>query len=284
MQKDKAAKKITLIGFLSSVFSLAAVSAICHSTEITLIGLEDSTLTLGLWNKDHAAWEEARFIKNHSEFSLYNNASIGLNVSSTSTSPDKKYVFIQRTVFGELNDSQQITNTEKSYCDMVAMDSGCVLLSRPAEACSGNWKNGNWSTDGGEVITPRLETVTPKDLIKSISTIGDVASRAIAIKDQIFMGTGSYMSCYSPAKNAQALNDLGFYLAEAGDHASALKIYRGVESVGKRTVLMLNIADSLWSMKKSSEAIDYYKQYAESMSDAGKSAKIPKRVAERIRQ
>ncbi|MBX8536453.1 tetratricopeptide repeat protein [Pseudomonas cichorii] len=263
---------------------MAAVSAICHSNEITSVSFEDSTLVLGSWNKDHAAWEEASFIKNNSGLSLYNKTSTGLNVSSTSTSPDGKYVLIRRTVFGELNDSQQITSTEKSYCDMVAMDTGCVLLTRPAEACSGSWKNGNWSTDGGEVIESRLETVSPKDLIKSTSAIEDVALRAIAIKDQIFMGAASYMGCYPPAKNAQALNDLGFYLAEAGDNASALKIYRGVESVGKRTVLMLNIADSLWSLKKTSEAIDYYKQYAESMNAAGKNAKIPTRVAERIRQ
>ncbi|MBX8574468.1 tetratricopeptide repeat protein [Pseudomonas cichorii] len=270
--------------FLFSVLSLAPISAICHSAEITLIGVEGSALKLNSWNKDHAAWEKTSFVKNDPEFPLYDRVSIGLNTNSTATSPDKKYVLIQRIVFGELNDSQQVTSTEKSYCDMMAMDNGCVLLTRPVEVCSGNWMDGNWLTDGGEVVEPRLETVSPKDLIKSTSEIGDVASRAIAIKDQIFMGVGSYMSRYSPAKNAQALNDLGFYLAEAGDNASALKIYRGVESVGQRTVLMLNIADSLWSMEKTSEAIDYYKQYAESMSEAGKISKIPTRVAERIRQ
>ncbi|MCV4286818.1 tetratricopeptide repeat protein [Pseudomonas capsici] len=273
--------------FAIGTYCLFSFSATIHAEDLNLHGVNGSSLSFSSWDKGSAAWRSLEFSNNGTSFPLYDfssSASIGFGANSTSTSPDGKYVLIQRTVFGELNDSQQITNTEKSYCDMVAMDSGCVLLSRPAEACSGSWKNGNWSTDGGEVIAPRLETVTPKDLIKATSTIGDVASRAIAIKNQIFMGAGSYMSCYSPAKNAQALNDLGFYLAEAGDHASALKIYRGVESVGKRTVLMLNIADSLWSMKKSSEAINYYKQYAESMSDAGKSAKIPKRVAERIHQ
>ncbi|MBX8488622.1 tetratricopeptide repeat protein [Pseudomonas cichorii] len=284
MPKDKTTKKLTFMQFLCSVFSLICLTGICHSFEITLIGVEGSILRLGSWNTDHAAWEVADFIKSDSNFPLYKGASTGLNINSTATSPDRKYLLIQRTVFGELNDSQQITSTEKSYCDMVAMDTGCVLLTRPAEACSGSWKNGNWSTDGGEVIEPRLETVSPKDLIKSTSAIEDVAPRAIAIKDQIYMGAGSYVGCYPPAKNAQALNDLGVYLAEAGDNASALKIYRGVESVGKRTVLMLNIADSLWSLKKTSEAIDYYKQYAESMNAAGKNAKIPTRVAERIRQ
>ncbi|PAU55467.1 type IV pilus biogenesis/stability protein PilW [Pseudomonas sp. PICF141] len=264
---------------------LFSLSAACHAADSNLSGVDGAALKFSSWDKDVAVWKRATFSKNNLSFNLYESGStpsIGLGVNSDSLAPSRKYALIQRTVFGELNDGQQITSTEKSYCDMVSMDTGCVLLSRPAEACSGSWKGVNWSTDGGEVIAPKLETITPKELVKSAAAISDAASRALAIKDQMFMGVDSYISCYPPAKNVQALNDLGFYLAQAGDDLSALKIYRGVETTGKRTVLMLNIADSLWNMKKTSEAIEYYKRYSDAMNADGKSAKIPVRVPERI--
>lgn len=265
---------------------MLSVSAVCHAADSSLTGVDGATLKFSSWDKNAAVWKQATFSKKNLSFNLYARGpgpSIGVGVNSDSLAPNRKYALIQRTVFGELNDGQQITATEESYCDMVSMDTGCVLLSRPAEACSGSWKGGNWSTDGGEVIAPKLETITPKELVKSAAAISDATSRALAIKDQMFMGVDSYVSCYPPAKNVQALNDLGFYLAQAGDDLSALKIYRGVEVAGKRTVLMLNIADSLWNMKRTSEAIEYYKQYSDAMNADGKSTKVPVRVSERIK-
>lgn len=85
----------------------------------------------------------------------------------------------------------------------------------------------------------------------------------------------------SPAQNVQAYNDWGFYLAEGGKDELALKFYRGVEAVGKRTVLMLNIADSLWRLDRKDEAQRYYGQYRDAMSAEGKARKIPQRVVER---
>jgi hypothetical protein len=89
------------------------------------------------------------------------------------------------------------------------------------------------------------------------------------------------MACHPPAQNVQAFNDLGFYLAEGGNDEFALKFYRGVEAVGKRTVLMLNMADSLWRLNRKGEAQRYYREYGEAMTAAGKAQKIPQRVAER---
>ncbi|GFM77020.1 hypothetical protein PSCICM_28390 [Pseudomonas cichorii] len=275
-----------LRNFGAGLYCLLSLAATCNAADLSLKGAENSALNFSLWNKDFSVWSKLDFAKNGLSVPLYDggsSASIGLGANSTAISPNGKYAIIQRTVFGELHDSEKVTSTEKNYCDMISMDSGCVLLSRPAEACSGSWKEGTWSTDGGETIKPQLETISPKELIKSTSVIGEAASRAAAIKDQMFMGGDSYMSCYSPEKNTQALNDLGFYLAQAGDDASALKIYRGLESVGQRTVLMLNIADSLWNMKKTTEAVGYYKKYTDAMNAAGKSKKIPMRVFERIK-
>jgi hypothetical protein len=89
------------------------------------------------------------------------------------------------------------------------------------------------------------------------------------------------MACHPPARNVQAFNDLAFHLAEGGNDELALKFYRGVEAVGKRTVLMLNIADSLWRLDRKDEAQRYYGQYRDAMSADGKAHKIPQRVVER---
>ncbi|WP_259644876.1 type IV pilus biogenesis/stability protein PilW [Pseudomonas cichorii] len=261
------------------------LGAVCYAEDSRLSGIGGATLNFSSWDNSSGTWKQAVFIKNNLNVTLYDmaSASTGFGKNSTSLSPDKNYALIQRTVFGELSDGQKVTTTEKSYCDMISMESGCVLLSRPAEVCSGSWKDSSWATDAGEIVTPKLEAITPKDLLKSTSAIEDVKDRALAIREHIFMGVGSYMGCYPPAKNLQALNDLGFYLAQAGDDTSALKIYRGIEAVGKRAVLMLNIADSLWSLKRTSEAVEYYKQYVEAMSADGKGAKVPVRVSERIK-
>ncbi|WP_339100852.1 hypothetical protein WKQ99_01510 [Pseudomonas atacamensis] len=70
-------------------------------------------------------------------------------------------------------------------------------------------------------------------------------------------------------------------MAEGGNDELALKFYRGVEAVGKRTVLMLNMADSLWRLNKKYEAQRYYCEYGDTMSTAGKAQKILQRVVER---
>ncbi|GFM77021.1 hypothetical protein PSCICM_28400 [Pseudomonas cichorii] len=50
-----------------------------------LLGVEGSILRLGSWNTGRAVWDEAGFIKNDSNFLLYNRASTGLNVNSIAT-------------------------------------------------------------------------------------------------------------------------------------------------------------------------------------------------------
>ncbi|WP_122447470.1 MULTISPECIES: tetratricopeptide repeat protein [Pseudomonas syringae group] len=262
------------------------IAANCQAADLILNGAGDSRLNFSSWDEKSAVWKIVDFKKENLNFSLYNNApdsSIGLGVNSDSMSSDGRYALVQRTIFGKLYDSEQVTETEKNYCDMVEMNSGCVLLSRSAEVCSGSWKGSIWSADGGEIVKPKLETINPQKLIESISTVRGSTLRADAIKEQMFMGVDSYASCYSGVENVQALNDLGFYLAQGGDDSGALRMYRRVESVGERTVLFLNIADSLWNTGKTSEAVKYYKKYADSMNASGKSNKVPSRVAERTK-
>lgn len=265
---------------------LFSISSFCNAADSSLTGAGGTAIKFSSWDQNAAVWKRATFSKANGSFDIYEGgvgSSVGLGINSDSLSPSKKFALIQRSVFGELSSGQQVDVTENSYCDMVSMDTGCVLLSRSAEACSGSWKGASWSTDGGDVIEPKLETISPGSLVKSIVTIANPSSRGLAVKDQLFMGAESYMSCYPANKNVQALNDIGFYLAQAGDDSSALKIYRELEMVGKRTVLMLNIADSLWSLKKTSEAAEYYKKYSDSMIAEGKAGKIPPRVNERVK-
>lgn len=127
-----------------------------------------------------------------------------------------------------------------------------------------------------------MKTPSPKDLLKQVSSIETAESRVEALELSLrTISPDAYMACHPPARNVQGFNDLGFYLAEGGNEELALVFYRGVEAVGKRTVLMLNIADSLWRLGRKDEAQRYYSQYRDSMSADGKAQKIPQRVVER---
>jgi hypothetical protein len=127
-----------------------------------------------------------------------------------------------------------------------------------------------------------MQTPSPKDLLKQVSNIEMPQSRVEELAFNLrTISPESYMSCHPPARNVQAFNDLAFYLAEGGNDELALKFYRGVEAVGKRTVLMLNIADSLWRLDRKDEAQRYYSQYRDAMSADGKAQKTPQRVVER---
>ncbi|MFJ2389836.1 tetratricopeptide repeat protein [Pseudomonas koreensis] len=263
-----------------------SIGSFCNAADSSLTSANGAMLKFSSWDQGAAVWKRATFSKMNESYDLYDSgskASVDVGINSDSLSPSKKYALVQRTVFGELSNGQEVVATENNYCDMVSMDTGCVLLSRSAEACSGSWKGGNWLTDGGEVIVPNLETISPNNLIKSVESINNASAKGRAVKGQLFMGVESYMSCYPASKNVQALNNVGFYLAQAGDDSSALRIYREIEVVGKRTVLMLNIADSLWNLKETSEAAKYYKKYSDAMIAEGKAGKVPARVAERAK-
>ncbi|SDL98770.1 tetratricopeptide repeat protein [Pseudomonas indica] len=80
-------------------------------------------------------------------------------------------------------------------------------------------------------------------------------------------------------------NDIGFALAEVGKFDLALHVLRNVENIAPdRTVLMLNLADTLWAKEQQKEAKPYYKKYYIKMKSAGKEKSIPTRVMERLKQ
>jgi hypothetical protein len=259
---------------------LVANSVLAEDTQI--IGVDGHTLTLSAWSTSIVTSATASFTANGKTFPLY-VSDIGVDTDSDWLSPDKKTLLVNRAVYGVVSGSDGVgIPTQRTYCDVISMETGCVLLQRDARFCSGKWVGNRWTSDDGEVLKPDMETLSPQALLRQVSGMQYAQSRADSIEwNLLFMSADAYMACHSPARNVQALNDLGFFLAEGGNDALALAFYRGVETVGKRTVLMLNMADSLWRLNRKDEAQRYYSEYGESMKTAGKAQRIPPRVAER---
>jgi hypothetical protein len=272
--------KWVLIG---SLFATAAC-AFAEDEDPPIVGIGGHTVTFRAtkWTMPGVESATAWFTANGKTFPLF-GTDIGADGHSHMLSPDKKTLLLDPVVFGMLSDENQEEKlVSQQHCDVISMETGCVLADRWATFCVGEWKGNQWVSADGDVLTPTLETVSPKDLLKQVSSIEPAQSRAQSIEGSLdFLSAESYMACHPPAQNVQAYNDLGFYLAEGGRDELALKFYRGVEAVGKRTVLMLNMADSLWRLNKQDEAQRYYREYGEAMAAAGKAQKIPQRVAER---
>jgi hypothetical protein len=79
-------------------------------------------------------------------------------------------------------------------------------------------------------------------------------------------------------------NDYGFYLAEAGRAKDAIGVLADVVDVeADRTVAYLNLADAYYATGDRAGAKTNYAEYQKRMTAAGKAAKVPPRVAERLR-
>jgi len=261
---------------------LAATSAFAEDPPI--VGIDGHTVTFRAtkWTMPGVDSATAWFTANGKTFPLF-SADVGADGHPDWLSPDKKTLLLDPVVFGMLSlENGEEKLESQQHCDVISMETGCVLAERSPRFCLGKWVGNQWFSEDGEVLTPTLETESPRDWLKYISTINAAQSRADSIESGLtFLSPESYMACYPPVQNVQAYNDLGFYLAESGRDELALKFYRGVETVGKRTVLMLNIADSLWRLDRKGEAQRYYSQYRDAMSADGKAQKIPRRVVER---
>jgi hypothetical protein len=81
----------------------------------------------------------------------------------------------------------------------------------------------------------------------------------------------------------EPLNNLAFFLQEAGDHTQAIPLLRAVlVKAPQRPVAFLNLADSLFAASKTAEAADWYAKYRDALTQAKKAGKIPARVTERL--
>jgi len=260
------------------------VVASAFAEDPPIVGIDGRTVTFRTtkWTMPGVESATAWFTANGKTFPLF-GSDVGAEGHSDWLSPDKKTLLLDPVSFGMLsveNDEEKLVSQQ--HCDVISMETGCVLAERSASFCVGKWVGNQWVSNDGEVFNPALETKPPKDLLRHVVDIELAQSRAESIEWSLsFLSPESYMACHPPAQNVQAFNDLGFYLAEGGNDEFALKFYRGVEAVGKRTVSMLNMADSLWRLDRKEEARRYYSEYREAMSAAGKIQKIPQRVVER---
>jgi len=265
---------------ISSLFSATNVFAV----DPPIVGAAGNTVTFQAkkWTSPVVESTTAWFTANGKTLPLF-HAGIGAQAYPEWLSPDKKFLLATAVEYGVvIGENGEEIATSQGHCDVISMETGCVLAESYERFCEGKWVGKQWVSEEGEVLNPVLVTKSPKDLLENASSIEPAQSRAESIEWSLsFLSPESYMACHPPAQNVQAYNDLGFYLAEGGNDELALKFYRGVEAVGKRTVLMLNMADSLWRLDRQEEAQRYYREYRDAMSAADKAQKIPQRVVER---
>lgn len=58
--------------------------------------------------------------------------------------------------------------TSQGHCDVISMETGCVLAESYERFCEGKWVGKQWVSDEGGVLNPVLETKSPKDLLKML--------------------------------------------------------------------------------------------------------------------
>lgn len=261
---------------------LASASTLAEDTQIIGVGGHILTLKDKTWSRPVPESAIASFTANGKTFPLY-VSDVGTETHDSWLSPDKKTLLLLQTLYGVVigQEGEEIP-TEETGCDVISMETGCVLRQHAAPFCYGEWEGNRWTAGEGEVLDRVMKTPSPRDLLKQVSSIEPTQSRVEALEWSLrTISPDAYMACHPPARNVQDFNDLGFYLAEGGNDELALAFYRGVEAVSKRTVLMLNMADSLWRLGRKDEAQRYYRQYRDAMSAEGKAQKIPQRVTAR---
>lgn len=282
-------KTITLALAFSLFISKFSYGA--ESAEKVIHGTGNTEISMTMWNSKIRSWTSIEYRNGQGSFPIYKLLpsapvpSLAVDTASEQISADNNFLILQRIELGVLTDDKNHPqNTEKAYCDVINISTGCVLLTRPAEYCSGSWDNGKWKTDNGKLITPTLETPRPANIISNVATLNK-SGKANSIKEYMFMGVESYLACHPPHQSVQALNDLAFFLAEGGDNYNAMKLYRALEKASPtRIVLKLNIADALWVDGKTNEAKKYYTDYKTLMEKTGRSKLVPEHVRSRLSQ
>ena len=267
----------------------------CHADEdllpLDITGANGSLLQFKSWHQ-HGGWSDIEYKGPNGAFRIYDlpsqqeSTGIGTVIFSDaeSVSPDKKFLLVYRTVFGDVIDEQgNAVNSEQAHCEAVALESGCVKDVGSVFQCDGAWVGGKWKVTTGEIFDFSKEGMSPQRLISEVANLSSSESRSNSLKDLIFMGVPSYMACYPPEKSISEYNDVGFYFAQGGEHLLAMQIYNRLLNLAPdRVPLKLNIADSLWALGKRDEAKLFYVAYREAMLKKGVASKLPKRVDERL--
>lgn len=258
-----------------------------------IITNQNSSIKFSAWDQKTKAWGEIEFQGNNKKFNIYTPLELTKENTATTTNSSKELLskngellLVERIVSTELYDeSGKSQPSEDVYCDIINMSTGCVLSSHTGGFCAGKWNNNKWENASGQDIGNNLETVSPRKVLDALLNSETSDERIEEISYPLYMGIESYLACHPPTeKNIQQLNDIGFYIYAMGSNADAMKIYSAIEKISpNRTVLLLNIADSLWESNNHGKSIEYYKRYIKIMDSAGKSQKIPPRVLTRAK-
>jgi len=109
------------------------------------------------------------------------------------------------------------------------------------------------------------------------------AKAAALLEEPLSEATVSKMDPAADPAVTEMLNDLGFFLSEAGLDDRAVPILRRVVArAPDRAVAYLNLADAEYTRGDAETARGHYRQYVALMESAGKGRKVPPRVADRL--
>jgi hypothetical protein len=281
-----------LIMSIAVVFSVLEGNAAADNSISEVKGVDGGLIHFKKWDDLHGGWSSVQYDNREISFIIYNlpltatDASQG-TVATTDErwlSPDKKLVLLERTNFSSGSDpSGHEANLEHTTCDVVSLETGCLEYVGAAEECDGAWSGNEWKARDGATFDTSGRLLAPNILSKKIKGVADIGSRTKMLMDFFNGGVGSYMACYPPVKNISAYNDLGYYFSLGGQDQIAIEIYRRLLVVAPdRVPLKLNMADSLWGVKRFDEAKEFYKSYLDIMSKQGSVTRVPERVTERL--
>lgn len=270
------------IAFALSLW-LGGVANAAAPTEKIIEGAGGSKLTFSNWSTEENGWHAVQWQGADGKgFTLYPHefARDAVDGDSKSVSPDGHFVMLYR-----LRQSGRQFTPPTLRCDMVSMDTGCVLATRLAEYCVGSWTTGAWQPEGKVRWETRLQTLRPAKVAGLLqnSENREMSQRKAVLAEEVYMGLDSYMACHPPKDNVPGYNDMGYLIGDDWWPSLVLRIYRAIEPFADgRRVLQLNIADILWAFGNSREAGAYYARYRQQMLEAGAAQKIPPRVQLRL--
>lgn len=263
--------------------SLGGMAMAAPPTEKTLEGAGGTRLLFSDWSVEENGWHKVQWQRADGQgFTLYSHefARDALDGDPSAVSPDGRLVMLHR-----LRQSGRQFTPPTLRCDMVSMETGCVLATRLGEYCIGQWDNGTWQVDYKGPWPTVLQTLKPAKVAGLLqdSENREIPRRHAVLAEEVYMGLDSYMACHPAKDNVPGYNDMGYLIGDDWYPALVLRIYRAIEPFSEgRRVLQLNIADILWAFGNSREAGQYYARYQQQMRESGAAQKIPSRVQLRL--
>lgn len=148
----------------------------------------DTQVMLDNWSDHAKTWQKITFKDQRKQFLIYKkeqspeHSSIEdtkelFSIFGESLSPSKKILTLQRGETGtKYLEDGSTKETELSHCEIINMNNGCVMQSRSAAYCTGQWtSNDEWidQTSGGGQQPLVLEAPSPVQLKEKIAKISD---------------------------------------------------------------------------------------------------------------